>query len=79
MYLVMNNRRAKNPLQHFQRRGRDVARRTLATAIIPQRPDTGCDCVLVLMAVRPAQAQPETVLYSFYSQPNCSDGAYPQS
>jgi|SRR5208283_473429 uncharacterized repeat protein (TIGR03803 family) len=34
---------------------------------------------LLLLAARPAQAQTETVLYDFCSQPNCSDGTGPQS
>ncbi len=34
---------------------------------------------LLLMAARPAQAQTETVLYNFCSQPNCSDGNLPDS
>jgi len=33
----------------------------------------------LLIAARPAQAQTETALYNFCSQPNCSDGAGPQS
>jgi uncharacterized repeat protein (TIGR03803 family) len=34
---------------------------------------------LLLTTARPAQAQTETVLYNFCSQPNCSDGAYASS
>jgi hypothetical protein len=34
---------------------------------------------LLLMGVRPAQGQTETVLYNFCSQPNCSDGGVPGS
>ena len=36
-------------------------------------------CGLVLIASRPAEAQTETVLYNFCSQPNCADGANPTS
>ena len=35
--------------------------------------------LLLLVAAIPAQAQTESVLYSFCSQPNCTDGAYPSS
>jgi len=34
---------------------------------------------LLLIAARPAQAQTETVLYNFCSQPSCTDGGYPDS
>ena len=34
---------------------------------------------LLLIAAHPAQAQTETVLYNFCSQPNCSDGGNPNS
>jgi uncharacterized repeat protein (TIGR03803 family) len=34
---------------------------------------------LLLIAARPAQAQTETVLYNFCSQPYCADGAHPTS
>jgi uncharacterized repeat protein (TIGR03803 family) len=36
-------------------------------------------CLTVIFAARPAQAQTETVLYNFCSQPSCTDGATPQS
>jgi uncharacterized repeat protein (TIGR03803 family) len=35
--------------------------------------------VLILIVARPAQAQTETVLYNFCSQPNCGDGSQPES
>src|ERR1700694_5553602 len=34
---------------------------------------------LLLISIRPAQAQTESVLYNFCSQPNCSDGGDPMS
>ena len=36
-------------------------------------------CAVAPLAARPAQAQTESVLYNFCSQPNCSDGVNPDS
>jgi uncharacterized repeat protein (TIGR03803 family) len=45
-----------------------------AGAIRKVLPLTILSALLLIVAVTPAQAQTETVLYNFCSQPNCSDG-----